>query len=159
MAKRQALSVIEFTIVALVLAAVASVAIPRMSRGASAATDSSLVRTLGVLRSALDQYGQDHNGRYPSPQNAVRALTQYSNEAGTAFSTTPRPEHGIIFGPYLRAVPPLNVRCSRAGASGIGERDHPEVGWLYTVDQAGFAHLRANTGTSADSRGTLYSAY
>src|SRR5260221_1363528 len=72
--QRRGFSLIELMIVAVVLAIVGAIAIPRMSRGAQGACDPGVSQGLAVLRSALDLYQADHGGQYPSRPNVSNAL-------------------------------------------------------------------------------------
>src|SRR5688572_3490276 len=99
----RAFSLIELVIVVVIIVIIGAIAIPRMSRGAEGAADSALVSNLATLRSALDLFATEHGGKYPTLADLPNALVQYSNEAGTAFSTTK--DGTYFYGPYLRAVP------------------------------------------------------
>jgi prepilin-type N-terminal cleavage/methylation domain-containing protein len=156
---RAGLSLIELVMVLVILSIMAAIAIPRVSRGAAGATDSALVGSLRVLRSALELYATEHGGSYPAVGDVVVALTGYSNEQGTAFATTKDSSTGVILGPYLRAIPPLPVYCPRRGETGIAGEDGPTVGWIYWTNAAGIGEVRANTTTERDARNALYSSY
>lgn len=149
---------LELGIVIVTLGVVAAIAIPRLSRGAEPA-DAMLAGSLRVLRNALELYAAEHGGTYPPPKLVARALTMYSDESGSIFSPKCDAGRGVKFGPYLRAVPRLPVNCPRKSALGIAETDRPGIGWIYSVNSAGIAEIRANTTSEADARGMPYAAY
>ena len=149
-----AFSLIELVIVVVIIAIIAAIAIPRMSRGAAGAADSALSGNLRILRSAIELYATEHTGQFPPAASVVDALTKYSNEQGTSFQTTKDATH--VFGPYLRAIPPLPVNCPRKGATGIATADAAGIGWIYDPVAGS---IRANTTTEVDDKGITYSSY
>jgi prepilin-type N-terminal cleavage/methylation domain-containing protein len=151
---RRAFSLIELVIVVVIIGIIGAIAIPRMSRGAEGASDSSLVANLAVLRNAIDLFVTEHQGVIPPAADIENALLQYSNLAGNDFGTKDAVA-GRIYGPYIRAIPPLPVGAKK-GAASIAAIDGAGVGWIYD-DTAGT--IRANTTTEADATGKLYSAY
>jgi len=158
-ASRRGFSLIEVAIVVVVVAIIAAIAIPRMTRGAPGAEDSALVSDLRVLRAALELYATEHGGSYPPVADVTSALTQYSNETGTAFSATRNAATGLIYGPYIRAIPGLPVNAPRKGSNGISSVDAAGIGWIYAVNAAGVGDFKSNTTTETDTRGVAYSTY
>ena len=83
-------------------------------------------------------------------------MTQYTDDQGT---TSASKTTTYIYGPYLRAVPPLPVGAKK-GQSGIATATAATVGWLY---DATLGTIKPNTTDTApveaDVKGTLYSAY
>src|SRR2546421_7112342 len=75
-------SLIELVIVVVILGIIAAIALPRMSKGAAGATDTSLKSSLAVMRSAIDLFQAEHAGTFPLIANMPQALTQYSDDAG-----------------------------------------------------------------------------
>jgi prepilin-type N-terminal cleavage/methylation domain-containing protein len=153
---RRGFSLIELVIVVVIIGIIAAIAVPRMSRGSAGAADASLQANLSMLRKAIDLFQSEHpsatNNGLPTAANIVNQLTQFSDEAG-ATSATRSATH--VFGPYLRAIPPLPVGARRGGTL-IDDSDGANVGWLY-VESTGA--IRANTTTETDARGVLYSSY
>jgi prepilin-type N-terminal cleavage/methylation domain-containing protein len=152
LALRRGFSLIELVIVVVIIGIIAAIAIPRMSRGAAGAADSSLEANLKVLRGAIDLYETEH-GKLPTAADIVGQLTQFTDEAGNVSATKTTT---AIFGPYLRAIPPLPVGA-RKGSTGIAAADGAGVGWIY---DATTGTIRANTtATEVDARGRRYDQY
>src|SRR5688572_30331198 len=101
-------SLMELGIVLVVLALVATVVGPRMSRAAAGPSphlqDDLLAGRLRMLRVAIDEYAADHGGRFPEgdPDAVLHQLTGYSDRLGHT-SPTRNPRHRL--GPYLREMP------------------------------------------------------
>lgn len=153
---RRGFSLIELVIVVVIIGVLAAIAIPRLSRGASGANDSAVSGNLKVLRTAIDLYASEHGGAYPSATNIANQLTMFTDDAGNTSATK---TGNFIYGPYLRAVPPLPVGA-RKGATGIdvaANSSTATVGWIYN---AADGSIRTNTTSSElDAKGTAYSAY
>ncbi|MCC6679094.1 MAG: prepilin-type N-terminal cleavage/methylation domain-containing protein [Phycisphaerales bacterium] len=150
--KRRAFSLIELVIVVVIIGIIGAIAIPRMSRGAAGASDSALTANLAVLRNAIDLFQSEHGGAYPTAGGIVNELTLYTDATGATSATQ---TGAYIYGPYLRAVPPLPVGAKK-GSTGIAAADGAGVGWIYT---AATGKINANTTTEADASGKLYAAY
>ena len=146
-------SLLELILVVVIIGVIGAIAIPRLSRGAAGAADSALVGNLAVLRNAIDMYGTEHTGTFPTVANIVDQLTLYTDVAGNTQST---PDAIYIYGPYVRQVPPLPVGAKK-GSNGIAAADSTGVGWIYT---ASTGDIRSNTTASEqDVSGKLYSDY
>ena len=142
-ARRPGFSLIELVIVVVIIGIIAAIAIPRMSRGTAGAADSALSGNVNGLRSAIELYATEHNGKFPgdgtslTPATAEDALTKYTDDAGEA-SDTRTLTH--VFGPYLRKVPPVTVgplkndRAKNAliKTDTVGAVEAtPTTGWVY----------------------------
>ena len=153
---RRAFSLIELVIVVVIIGIIAAIAIPRLSRGAAGAADAALIGDLAVMRSSLDLYETEHTGDVPTLANFVNAMTLYSDING---NTNPVQGGAFIYGPYLRAVPPLPVGAQKGQngvkappADGIGA-----FGWCYDVTAE---TIVANCAVGeADDSGTDYNTY
>ena len=157
-ARARAFSLVELVIVVVIIGVIAAIAVPRISRGARGAGESALRGDLAGLRNSIDLYAAEHAGTFPAVLTFEEQLTTYTNDAGAAVAT---PDATHIYGPYLRALPPLPVigAGALAGAKGdtaVAAAAAVGVGWVYT-ELTGT--LVANTGTAADDSGTLYTDY
>lgn len=156
-APRRGFSMIELVIVVVIIGIIAAIAIPRMSRGPAAAADSAVAQNIQVIRSAVDLYQTEHNGTYPAANGSITIadlLLKYSNIDGTAVSTTKDTSTGIIYGPYLRTVPPITVG-TRKGGNTIASADAAGVGWIYDSTSGS---VSANA-TGTDGAGKAYASY
>jgi general secretion pathway protein G len=151
--RRSAFSLIELVIVIVIIGIIGAIAIPRMSRGAAGASDSALKANLSLLRNAIDLFQTEHNGKYPALVDFEKALTTYSNEAGTAFQATK--DATYVYGPYLRAIPPLPVGADR-GKNTVVASYAAGNGWVYNATNG---QIIPNTDTEKDEKGVLYTSY
>jgi prepilin-type N-terminal cleavage/methylation domain-containing protein len=145
-------SLLEVVIVVAIISILASIAIPRTSRGAKGASDSALGGDLAVLRNAIDLYSTEHSGSFPSAAEINNQLAQYTDGTGAASATKTTT---CVYGPYIRSVPPLPLGA-RKGGTKIAAADANGVGWLYTESTGA---IKANTTTEEDGSGKLYSDY
>jgi len=152
-AVRRAFSLIELVIVVVIIGIIGAIAIPRMSRGAAGAADSALAGNLAVLRNSIDLFQTEHGGLFPTQVKFSDQLTLFSDDAGNVMSTK---DSTFIFGPYLRAIPPLPVGANK-GATGVNATAGSGIGWIY--DDTTGAIRASTTGSEVDARGVLYSAY
>jgi len=153
---RRAFSLLELVIVVVILGILAAIAVPRMSRSATAAADNAVMADLAVLRNAIDLFQTEHGGTYPSLTDLPNAMTQYSDIAGTTFSATKNTATGIIYGPYMRAIPPLSVGANKGKATFIGTLGGA-FGWVY---DASTGNVTPNCpDAEVDARGVKYNTY
>jgi prepilin-type N-terminal cleavage/methylation domain-containing protein len=156
---RRGFSLIELVVVVVIIGIIAAIAIPKMSKGAQGAADSALTGDLALIRQAIDMYANEHGGALPSSTNVAAQLTQYTNSDGSKTSTTKDTgTNQIVYGPYLRAIPPLPVGPAAVkGQATIGASTAtPAPAWVYD-STAGT--VTANTGTATDSTGNQYTNY
>ena len=132
-------TLVEVIIVVAILAIVAAIGLPRLSRGPRGASDAALEADLEALQKAIDVYAAEHDGQFPGLDSIAKQLTQYTDRRGQA-QATKDPTH--IYGPYLRAIPPLPVG-HRKGNTRIASEDANDVGWIYTPASG---EIKANTG-------------
>jgi prepilin-type N-terminal cleavage/methylation domain-containing protein len=146
-------SLLELVIVIVIMGIIAAVAIPRMSRGSSGASDGALIGNLAVLRNAIEMCAGEHTGTYPSEAAIEDQLTQYTDIYG-ATSATKTATHA--FGPYLRKSPELPVG-DRKGNARIAKNNGPDVGWKYNKKNR---KIEANTKPNEkDDSGKKYKDY
>jgi prepilin-type N-terminal cleavage/methylation domain-containing protein len=152
--RNRAFSLIELVIVVVILGIIAAIALPRMSKGAAGATDTSLKSSLAVMRSAIDLFQAEHAGVFPSLTNLPNAMTQYSDDAGTTFVTTKDGTHP--WGPYLRAIPALPVGADK-GKNTFTAALAAGFGWVY---DAASGTITANCpNAEKDAAGISYNTY
>src|SRR5436309_770849 len=92
-------SMIELVIVVVIIGIIAAIAIPRLSRGSSAAADSATAENLQLLRRAVDLFQTEHEGVLPSTNGSITTedlLLKYSDVTGTNVSTSKNTASGII---------------------------------------------------------------
>jgi type II secretory pathway pseudopilin PulG len=142
---------LEVVIVVAIIAILAAIGIPRMSRGAKGANDSALTGDLSTLRNAIDLYGAEHTGAYPTDPNSQ--LVKYSDATGNVNATKTTT---FMYGPYVRVIPPLPVGAKK-GKTGIATADGANVGWIYDATEG---KVKANTtDTEKDDAGKAYNLY
>jgi len=149
----RAFSLLELVIAVAIIAIIAAIGIPRLSRGTKGAADSALSGNLAMLRNAIDIYGAEHTGTYPTADDIGDQLTQYTDKDGNTKDTK---DTTHIYGPYVRSIPPLPVGAKK-GSTGIAAADANDIGWIYTASSG---DIKANTTDSEkDDSGKLYSNY
>ena len=156
--RTRAFSLVELVIVVVIIGVIAAIAVPRISRGAKGAADAALRGDLAAMRNAIDLYAAEHAGAFPTEGKFLEQLTTYTDDTGADVST---PDSTHIYGPYLRAIPPLPVAgeggtAGTRGSTGVSSTPATTVGWSYTVVTG---VITANTGTAEDEKGTLYNMY
>lgn len=153
---RRAFSLLELVIVVVILGILAAIAVPRMSRSASAAADNALASNLAILRNAVDLFSTEHGGTYPSLANLPNALTQYSDVTGATFNATKDTGTGVIYGPYVREIPALPVGANK-GKNTFTATLGGAFGWVY---EASTGKIFPNCpDTEVDGRGVKYNSY
>lgn len=167
---RRGVNLVELLLVIIIIGVIASIAIPRASRGSRVTGDPELVNCLAVLRTAIEEYAADHEGRFPGTradrtagdaQLFVDQLTKFTSAAGEV-SDTRTPAHP--FGPYIRhGIPALPVGANRNSRSvAIDTRNLIPVvdtsttaGWIYNPSTG---DIIANA-EGTDENGQLYANY
>ena len=155
--RTNAFSLVELVIV-IIIGVIAAIAIPRISPGARGAGQSALRGDVMALRNAIDLYTTEHAGDPPTVANFDNELLVFTDETGDAQAA---PDATHIFGPYLRAVPPLPVigegaTAGTRGSTNVDSTAATNVAWIYDPVTG---DITANTGTAADETGTLFSSY
>lgn len=156
-ARARAFSLIEVVVVIVILSVIGSIAIPRMSRGASGAAASTLAADLSTIRRAIELFTAEHEGLIPKDKSTlIPQLTLYSDINGNTSAT----KTSIYrYGPYLRAMPALPVGKNK-GASTIRDGGSPgdgSEGWWYDKNTGA---IKANTkDAEVDSAGVPYNTY
>ncbi|MHC4293952.1 MAG: type II secretion system protein [Planctomycetota bacterium] len=147
--RNRGFSLLELVIVVVIIGIIAAIAVPRMSRGAKGADESALKGDLAIMRSAIDLYAAEHGGNFPSGTavEVASKLTQYSDVQGVT-NVTKDTATGKIYGPYLKAIPPMPVGTKKNDATIVvvsGVADAPPsagtAGWWYN---SATGDIRAN---------------
>ena len=159
--RKSCFTLVELVIVVVIIGVIAAIAVPRLSRGSRGASEAALRASLRALRNAIDLYAAEHAAAWPAQdkqlQTFIDQLTKRTNSAGEE-GTTPG-EH--IYGPYLRAIPPVPVGPN-VGATGVKFKEdgnvfegEDEYGWVYNFKTG---HIYANT-DDLDESGVPYDSY
>jgi prepilin-type N-terminal cleavage/methylation domain-containing protein len=152
---KRAFSLVELVIVIVIIGVLAAIAVPRLSRGATSAGENALSANLTAMRSAIELFYAEHGQTYPALAKFEDALTKYSNAAGSTFGDRDTAT-GVIYGPYLRAIPPLPVGTNKgktAGVATLGE----DGGWVYDATKG---TVKANCADAeVDSNNKKYNTY
>jgi prepilin-type N-terminal cleavage/methylation domain-containing protein len=169
-AVRRGVNLVELLLVVIIIGIVASIAIPRASRGSRVPGNPELVNSLAILRTAVEEYAADHEGRFPGT-NADRTAGDAALFVGqtTKFTSVTGGVSDIRtsihrFGPYIRhripSVPVGGHRGEWQVAIDI-ENLMPKVdmtrpaGWIYNPLTG---DIIANA-DGADEDGQLYCNY
>jgi len=156
--RKSGFSLLELVIVVTIIGIVASIAIPRMSRGAVGASDSALAGNLEVMRKALDTFAAEHGGQFPTLAQIPGQFTGYTDHSATS-TPVARPDATHGFGPYLQAIPSLPAGANK-GKNTFTNKDpvgSDAAGWYYNEATG---EIKANCADSeADSAGIRYNSY
>jgi prepilin-type N-terminal cleavage/methylation domain-containing protein len=171
-------TLVELLIVVIILAILAAIVIPQFSSATVDASESALDSNLNVLRSAIDLYRVQHNGKYPGAVAATGAtctvgaagtgvinteaavldqLLKYSSPSGTTCSGA---DPTTTLGPYLRkgipADPITNTATIAVATAGIPLAPAATTGgWSYDV-KTGQIVMNSN---ALDSKNKAYSTH
>ncbi len=153
--QRRAFSLIELVIVIVIIGILAAIAVPRLSRGATSASENSLSANLAAMRSAIELFYAEHGNTYPALAKFEDAMTKYSDATGAKYGDRDTAQ-GIIYGPYLRALPPLPVGAAKGKTAAVATQGD-DGGWVYDASKG---TLKSNTAAGeVDSNGKKYSDY
>jgi len=156
--RQSGFSLVELAVVVVIIGLIASMAIPRLSRGSQGAAEGTLRGDLKVMRHAIELFVAEHQGLLPSKKEQfVAQMTQYTDMAGNVNGTRTAE---FCFGPYLLDVPPLPVG-KQAGDSRVADGGKPgdknDAGWWYDEDTG---DIRANLkNDEVDQAGVPYNQY
>lgn len=155
--RHRAFSLVELVLVIVIIGILAAIAVPRFTRGSTAASEAALKADLSRLRAAITCFAVEHNNTFPGPlgSDVANQLTRYSNLAGDTADTR---STAYRFGPYLHAIPPCPVgeNAGKASASAILiSTDSPPTpvpasgeGWVYN---AATGEILPNTNMKTES--------
>lgn len=124
-------TLVEILIVVVILGILAAIVIPQFTNASEQAKASSLVSQLQTIRSQLELYQVQHNGRYPLMSELWTNMSSKTNLPADAATATGDVNANGAFGPYLQAAPknPF-TQSSVVVASGGAATD----GWVYDED-------------------------
>jgi prepilin-type N-terminal cleavage/methylation domain-containing protein len=171
-------TLVELLIVVIILAILAAIVIPQFSSATVDAQESALDSNLNGLRSAIDLYKVQHNGKYPgavaatgatctvgtagtgainTEQAIIDQLTKFSSASGTTCSGA---DPTTVLGPYLRKGIPADpiVNSAAIAVATAGTPLAPGAatgGWAYDV-KTGQIVMNSN---ATDSKGAAYSSH
>lgn len=156
-------SLVELVVVIVIIGILAAMAIPRLSRGSAGAGSAALSGNLAMLRSAINLYSAEHNGKYPdgTAANVANQLTQYTDVNGGVSATK---TGAFVYGPYLVNIPPAPVGQHTGNRTLLIDAtpdDPPTVdvgtaaGWVYNSKSG---EIIVNTDLPDDT-GKAYSSY
>ncbi|MBN2448361.1 MAG: prepilin-type N-terminal cleavage/methylation domain-containing protein [Phycisphaerae bacterium] len=152
---RPAFSLVELVVVVVIIGLLASMAIPRLSRGSSDAGGAALDRDLTLVRYAIVHYSVEHGNKFPGPtaDEFTEQLVQYSDATGDTNATR---GGQYVLGPYLQAIPPL-PKGANAGRTEVlidttNSPPKPAVaqpyGWVYNPSTGEFIGNVPSLGTA-----------
>lgn len=153
-------TLVELLIVVIILAVLAAIVVPQFTSATLDAKEAALDANLAAIRSAIELYQAQHNGKYPAgtaatggacvgkgtgPINTEQAfkdhLLMYSDAAG---NTCNLGDSTFKYGPYLRKGIPADpiygvatVTPSTAGTP-LTSAANPGGGWLYDTRSGQF---------------------
>ncbi|MGA2915089.1 MAG: prepilin-type N-terminal cleavage/methylation domain-containing protein [Sedimentisphaerales bacterium] len=138
MAKRKGFTLVEILIVVAILGILAAIVIPHFTSASDEAKLSALASDLQTIRTQLELYKSQHNGKYAGLTTGatfVAAMTGCTKADGTKVTG---PGVGI-FGPYLQKIPVNPFDNYNTVNTGSGD-DPPngEGGWYFNTSTGAF---------------------
>lgn len=162
--RRRGFTLIEVLIVVVILGILAATVLPQFTAATDDASESSLRQNLQLLRSQIQMYKFQHDGKFPADTSTEVAdkLTKASKVDG---STAAPGTAGYPYGPYVVGQMPPNpfnggrgIKVVTGSVAGVvvdeAALDGTEkVGWIYSKD---LGEVKANTAGMAGDGVTPY---
>jgi prepilin-type N-terminal cleavage/methylation domain-containing protein len=135
--RRSAFTLVEILIVVVIMAVLAATIIPSFSNSVADAKLNTATFNLNTLRSQIEHYRAEHDGKVPSATLAeLSAKTDKSGATGTGAA--------YIYGPYLRTIPEntvngkITVKAITSDPAVVGDATAGNTGgWLYNATTGG----------------------
>lgn len=126
---RAGFTLLEVMIVVVILGILASTVLPQFTYTQESAMESTLVTSLNTLRTQIQLYKMQHNGKLPT--GTLAELTQKTDATGGTTGT-------LLYGPYIIGQLPTNPFTLKNGVAAdttapIAPNDTSK-GWRYNTD-------------------------
>lgn len=167
---KKAFTLIELMIVVAVLGILAAIVVPQLQGNTLQAKESTARDSLAALRTQIELYKLEHNGKLPGYRGAMAVAEptcvqqfEYTTSATGFLSGTTTPSSGFPYGPYVRKFPsnPLNTAGDPDAikyvplATAFAAAADNSTGWLYKRETG---EIRLNT-TGTDNSSVAYTEY
>lgn len=128
--RRSGFTLVEVLIVVVIMAVLAATIIPQFSDSSKDAKVSTAVFNVTTLRSQIEMYKSQHDGRLPGDD--LLELTIKTNSKGTT-ATSDGP---LVYGPYIQKIPDNSLTNSHlvkeiAASPAVAGDVTTTDGWLY----------------------------
>jgi type II secretory pathway pseudopilin PulG len=120
----QGFTLVEAMIIIIVLGVLATVVVPQFSKANTDVKLSAMTTNLQAVRSQIQRYQTEHEGRLPSIANFAEEMTMATDWAG---NTAPPGTAGYDYGPYFRSIP----KNPYTGGATIGQGETGTSDWYY----------------------------
>jgi general secretion pathway protein G len=164
---QKAFSLVELIIVVAILGILASIVLPQLQGNTAQAKESAAKSILATIRTQLELYKMQHNGKYPGyygnmPVSEAFCISQFEYPtAATGHVSSSKIPGGIyVYGPYLTSFPKnpyndLNTLFYVTTAETFAAKADGKSGWLYRRETGEICLNKSGT----DSSGTAYIDY
>ncbi len=142
--RQNGFTLVELTIVVVILGILAAIVIPRFAGASSEARDAVVASNLTRLRNSLELYRVQHHDSYPSAKKLAQ-LTGQTDAFGNA---------GTQYGPYMAELPvnPINDSNKVRVRNKMPNAPKGKQGWIFATTTG---EIRANV-TGVNTEGVQY---
>jgi len=147
--RRSGFTLIEIMIVVVILGILASTVLPQFSTSQDAAKEAAMVTSLNMLRSQVQLYKLQHNGKLPTAAIATELTTMTDINGLTTGN--------VIYGPYITGQMPANPLNGNKRDVVIGAATG-NTGWAYNETTGAVSPGNLGTDTSPAS-GRAYNTF